>query len=825
MKQGKIGGIEIFSFRIRVISPILVLLMILVFSFDTMSQFSSTLKGRITNENNQGLELVNIGIINLDYPIGTTTNKDGYFDFLVPHNKELEIAISYIGYATKLYKLRLKLNEVKEINFSLLISNTTLGEIDIREDNSRNEGIIRLKTEWAKNVVGPTSGIEGLIKTFEGVSSNNELSSQYSVRGGNFDENLVYVNDIEIYRPFLIRSGQQEGLSFVNSEMVGDIIFSSGGFDAKYGDKLSSVLDIKYKKPREFSGNASMSLLGGSIHLEGILGSRLSYQIGYRNKTNKYILGSLDTKGSYFPVFNDLQIYTTYDINEKTELAFLGNVADNRYRFIPMTRETSFGNIYELLKLKIYFDGQELDRFFSGFGAAMLTHSPSKDISLKLISSFFSTDEQENYDIQGQYWLFETGLGGDEEQGFDRGIGTYIEHARNRLKANIYNIEHKGYKVYGNGNLNWGLKYQYEMIRDRMNEWKMIDSAGTPIGTKPDIPGELNPPSSPILQNIYKSNNEIFSSRISAYTQRQWRFNRDIGSWFLNTGLRSQYWTFNNEFLVSPRVSISLKPKWERNWMFRFAAGIYSQSPFFREYRDYKGDINYNIKSQKSLHLVLSGDYDFKMFDRPFKFLASSYYKYIWDLIPYSIDNVRIRYSAENNSKGYVQGIDLRLFGEFIQGIDSWLTLSLMQTKEDIKGDDHGYIPRPTDQLFNMNVSFQDYIPSMPYLRVYLNFNFGTGYPYGSPNSQRWQQTARMPNYMRADIAFTFRIKDENSSWAKNNFMRNIKRIWFNAEWFNVFGNQNTISYMWVSSFDNKYYGVPNYLTPSQLNAKLSFEF
>ncbi|MBP1629149.1 MAG: TonB-linked outer membrane protein, SusC/RagA family [Bacteroidetes bacterium] len=794
---------------------------------DIFAQSKATISGRITDDKKIGLELVNVGIINLKNPIGTTTNRIGNYSFEVPANQELELAISYIGYATKLYKLRLKPNEHRVLDFSLVVSNTTLGAIEIKEDNSRSEGITRIKTEWAKNIIGPSSGIEGLVKTFEGVSSNNELSSQYSVRGGNYDENLVYVNDIEIFRPFLIRSGQQEGLSFINSDMVGDILFSSGGFDSKYGDKLSSVLDIKYKKPQEFSGSASASLLGGSVHLEGLIGSRMTYQIGYRNKTNKYILGSMDTEGSYYPVFNDLQVYTTYDLNEKTELAFLGNISDNKYQFIPRTRETSFGNVYEVLKLKVYFDGQELDRFSSAFGAFMLTHNPVKDLQLKFITSFFATDEKESYDIQGQYWLYETGLGGstEEDPGFDRGIGTYIEHARNRLVANIYNFEHKGRKIYSDGTLSWGAKYQLERIQDKMNEWKMVDSSGTTVGTNPDIPGDTNLPASPMLQNIFKSNNEINSSRISAYIQRQWNWEKEIGTWYLNTGARSQYWSFNDEVLFSPRASVSLKPNWKKDWLFRFATGVYSQSPFFREYRDFEGDINYDIKSQKSLHFVLSSDYNFKMFNRPFKFLAASYYKYLWDLIPYSVDNVRIRYSAQNNSKGYVTGLDLRLFGEFIEGIDSWVTMSIMQTKEDIKGDGHGYIPRPTDQLFNMNVSFNDYIPSMPYIRVYLNFNFGTGYPFGAPNSERWQQTSRMPNYMRADIAFTFRLKDEDSKWAQKNFMRHIKKIWLNVEWFNVFGNQNTISYMWISDFDNKYYGVPNYLTPSQLNAKLTFEF
>lgn len=807
---------------------IITIVFFLAISLSVFSQNKTALiKGKITNEKGEGLDLVNVGIINVNIPIGATTNQKGEFSFSVPANKDLELAISYIGYATKLYKLRLKPNEVKEINFSLVRSSTTLQEIEIREDNTREEGVTRIKTDWAKNVVGPTSGIEGLIKTFEGVSSTNELSSQYSVRGGNYDENLVYVNDIEIFRPFLIRSGQQEGLSFVNSEMVGDILFSSGGFDAKYGDKLSSVLDIKYRKPQEFSGSASMSLLGGSLHFQGLLGSRMTYQLGYRNKTNKYILGSLDTEGSYYPVFNDLQAYLTYDLNEKTEIAFLGNLADNKYQFIPRTRETTFGSVFRSYKLKVYFDGQELDRFSSMFGAFMLTHNPNKNLQLKLIASGFGTDETESYDIQGQYWLYETQMGETDNDStlFDRGIGTYIEHARNRLVANIYNIEHKGMRFYDNGHLSWGLKYQYELINDKMNEWKMVDSAGTPVGTLPDIPGVINPQNPPMLQNIYKSFNDISSSRISAFAQRQWRFYRDKGEWYFNAGARTQYWTFNNEVLFSPRASVSFKPKWKRDWLFRFATGVYSQSPFFREYRDYEGNINHSIRSQKSIHLVLSSDYNFRMFDRPFKFLTSAYYKYLWDLIPYSIDNVRIRYSAQNNSKGYVSGVDVRLFGEFIEGIDSWVTMSLMQTKEDIEGDNHGFVPRPTDQLFNMNVSFQDYVPKMPYLRVYLNFNFGTGYPFGPPGTERWQQDFRMPSYMRADIAFTFRIKDENTKWAQNNFMRYLKKIWLNVEWFNVFGNRNVISYMWVSDYEGRYHGVPNYLTPSQVNAKLTIEF
>lgn len=806
------------------------LLIIFLFSFSlTQAQKQiGTIYGNITDQSGVALELVNVGVINASKSYGASTDKSGNFSFTAPANKELEVAISYVGYATKLYKIKLKPNEKKQLNFSLEISKTTLKPIEIREDNTREEGITRIKTQWTGSVVGPTEGVEGLVKTFEGVSSNNELSSQYSVRGGNYDENLVYVNDIEIFRPFLIRSGQQEGLSFVNSDMVGDILFSSGGFDAKYGDKMSSVLDIKYRKPQDFAGSASLSLLGGSVHLEGLIGKKMTYQIGYRRKTNKYILSSLETQGSYYPVFNDLQAYFTYDINSKWEVDFLGTISDNKYQFIPQTRETTFGNIYSVQKLKVYFDGQELDRFISGFGALQATYKPSKDLNLKIISSFFTTDEKENYDIQGQYWLSETGLGQDsqgEDTAFDKGIGTYLEHARNRLRANIFNLEQRGMRFYDNGTLSWGLKVQREIIKDKMNEWKMVDSAGYTIPSISTLPGQEGNQSSPLLQNIYHSDNDISSTRLSAFGQRTWRFASLFGDMYVNVGARWQYWTFNKENLISPRASISLKPYWKQDWLFRFSTGVYSQSPFFREYRDYQGNINYDIKSQKSLHFVLSLDHNFKMFSRPFKFLVATYYKYLWDLIPYSVDNVRIRYSAQNNAIGYAAGIDARLFGEFIEGIDSWVTMSLMRTEENIKGDSAGFIPRPTDQLLNMNVSFQDYVPNMPYLRVYLNFNFGTGYPYGVPNSERKYQTYRMPSYMRADMAFTFRLKDENSKWAKNNFMHYIKKIWLNLEWFNIFNNKNVISYTWVSDYNGHSYGVPNYLTPSQLNCKLTFEF
>lgn len=795
------------------------------FSFLSFAQSKSLLSGIIVGEDGKGIELVNIGVVNLEKPIGTTSDANGKYSLSVPSGKDLKLIVSCIGYATQTIDLVLKKGENKQLNLTLKKNAETLGTVEIKGDNSRIEGVTRITTDWAKNAVGPTGGVENLLKTLDGVSSNNELSSQYSVRGGNFDENLVYVNDIEIFRPLLVKNAQQEGLSFINSDMVGDIVFSSGGFDAKYGDKMSSVLDIRYRKPQEFGGNVSLGLLGASLHLEGVIGSRFTCQMGYRRKTNKYLLNSLETQGEYKPTFNDFQIYLTYDLNEKTEIAFLGNIADNKYNFIPETRETSFGNFYEMLKLKIYFDGQELDRFSSAFGALMFTYKPKKDLVLKLISSAFTTGERVNYDIQGQYYLYETGLGYEDEEGLERGIGTYIEHARNYLSANIYNIEHKGVKIFDNGNLSWGLKWQYELIDDRVNEWKMVDSSGYSIPSAFDNIGIFDGAFPPLLNNVFKSDNLIASTRLSAYAQKQWIFSFDYGQWYANLGARVQWWDYNKEFFPSPRASISFKPNIKQDLLFRFACGLYAQSPFYKELKDEKGEVHNDVLSQKSLHFVFSSDWNFNMLERPFKLMASAYYKHLWDLNPYYLDNVQLRYMAENIAVGYARGIDVRLFGEMIKGIDSWISFSLMNTEEDIEGDGKGYIPRPTDQLYNISISFQDYIPNMPFIRAYLSFNYGNGYPFGAPNTPRYMHTNRMPDYLRADIAFTFRIKDENTSWAKNNFLKHLKKIWVNVECFNVFSNKNVVSYFWVADYSNKYYGVPNYLTPFQLNAKLTVEF
>ncbi|MGP1515852.1 MAG: TonB-dependent receptor [Bacteroidales bacterium] len=786
-----------------------------------VTAYSQTIRGEIKNVDGEAIENVSIGTLNLSKPIGTTSDMNGKYLLHLKTKTKYRIRYSCIGYLDVDTSFVLQPNENKIINIMMIKSSTYLDQVEILGDKSRQEGITRINPETAKVGIGVNQGVENTIKLQEGVSSNNELSSQYSVRGGNFDENLVYVNDIEIFRPLLIRNGQQEGLSFINTDMISDIKFSSGGFDARYGDKMSSVLDIKYRKPQELKGAASISLLGASTHIEGLIGKHMTYQIGYRNKSTRYLLNSLETEGEYNSTFNDLQTYITYDMNDKTEIAFLGNISDNKYKFIPQTRETQFGSIYSSMNLKVYFDGQEVDRFTSFFGALAISYKPKKNISLKFIASAFNTHEKETYDIQGQYWLYETG-GLSSEEIFDRGIGTYLEHARNILYANISNIEHKGYLYYSNGFLSWGTKLQTEKINDRIREWKMVDSADYTIPSNIDQVGLYNPTTPPSLQNYYNSSHELSSYRITSFIQRQFDLHKNHGTYYFNIGARGQYWSYNKEIIPSVRASISLQPNIKQDILLRLASGIYTQPPFYREFRNEHGYLNESIKSQKSLHLVLSSDWNFKIMERNFKFITATYYKYLWDLIPYKIDNVRIRYSANNNAIGYVVGIDMKLFGEFIKGIDSWLTLSLMQTKQDVEKDNRGYIPRPTDQLFNVSVSFQDYLPNMPWMRVYLNLNYGSGYPYYPPNTD---VVFRYPHYLRADMAFTFRLKSEENSWAKNNFMKYLKNIWLNLEWLNVFNNKNVISYTYVQDYAGVSFAVPDYLTPTRLNARLTFEF
>ncbi|MBL0049570.1 MAG: TonB-dependent receptor [Bacteroidetes bacterium] len=822
---------------------ILLFLCLSAFAQGLFAQATATVYGTIIDKEKNPIEFVSVSVVGL--PGATQTDAKGKYSLEVPAGKKIKVAFSHISFQTQFIEITPTASEQIELKPSLSGSAINITEIQIEDKATRQSTLKRLDPKLVEAL--PTSGgIEALLKTFPGVSSNNELSSQYNVRGGNFDENLIYVNDIEVYRPFLVRSGGQEGLSFVNPDMVSGVLFSAGGYDARYGDKMSSVLDVTYRKPKEFAANVSASLLGASITLEGTNKSkRLSAIVGVRERSNSYLLKSLDTKGDYRPRFIDGQMYLTYQFTTEFEMGLLGNYAQNKYRFIPTDRETDFGTVNTALRLKVYFDGKEVNNFDTYLGALSFIYKPQKDVTLKLISSAFRSYESEKFDVLGQYFIgqLETDFGKDNfgDATSLGNVGSYLTHGRNLLDATVFNVEHKGYKK----ELQWGIKYQSEFIKDQISEWKLQDSAGFSIPqSKPDV---LE------LQNVVKSKNTLSSSRITDYIQNTWHFG-DTTEFSFTAGVRSHYWDVNKQFLISPRATISMIPNWKRDFLFRFSAGYYYQPPFYRELRDLNGVINTNLKAQTSIHFVLASDYNFKMWDRPFKFVAEGYYKYLDNLVPYEIDNVRIRYYANNNAKGYATGIDLKLNGEFVKGLESWVSVSVMQTQEDIKDDFYydyynkkgnkivkgytfdqvatdsvlhtpGYIPRPTDQRVNFALFFQDFIPRFPSWKVHLNLLYGSGFPFGPPSYERYKDTLRIPPYRRVDIGFSKQLLSETKVLPAKNPFHFFKSIWASAEVFNLLQISNTISYLWVTDVTARQYAIPNYLTRRQLNIKLIFKF
>lgn len=684
-----------------------------------------------------------------------------------------------------------------------------------------------------------------------GVSSNNELSSGYSVRGGNFDENLVYVNDIEVYRPFLVRSGQQEGLSFANPNMVQNINFSAGGFEAKYGDKLSSVLDITYRKPTKFAGNASASFLGGNLQLEGISKNRLvAWNVGGRYRTNSYLLKNLDTKGEYRPSALDVQSFLTFDINPRFKMEFLGNISNNRYLVIPASRQTTFGTVTNAQKLTVYFDGRELMQYTTYMGGLSATYKPTGKTKLKLIGSAYRAKEEELYTIQGQYFIdqLEADLGKETfgQVAFNRGIGTFLNNGRNYLTATVYNVEHKGSHQFNNDNeLLWGIREQLENIKDRLGEWKTVDSAGY---ATPYSPVAIN------LTDVYKTKVDLASSRTQGYFQyNHTRVLKDSSNFKFTGGVRANYWTVNNQLVISPRVTIAYKPNWKSDWLFKLSGGLYYQPPFYREIRDISGTIHTNVKAQRSTHFVFTSDYIFRMWKRPFKVIMSAYFKELSDIVPYEIDNVRIRYFANNNTKGYTTGADFRINGEFVKTVESWATIGFLrtyeyskdnihydyynsdgklitgslfnQTKADSQLVDPGYIPRPTDQLVTFGMFFQDYFPKLPTLKFNLNIQFGSGLPFGPPTHKRWQQVLRMPPYRRVDAGFAYNVIKENREFKRKNVFNNLKEMWIFLEVFNLLQVNNTVSYTWIQDVTGNRYAIPNYLTNRQINLRLQIRF
>ena len=811
------------------------ILFIILFLLLQISSIGQTIEGKITDFKLNPLAAVNISII--DQSGGLISDNDGFYKVNIKANRSYVIAFSFIGYETEKVRVpMLKQGQKYTLNISLEESNTLLDDIIVKDQKSRKNNLSRIKTKHVEVIPGSGGGIESVLKTLPGVSSANELSSQYSVRGGNFDENLVYVNGIEVYRPFLIHSGQQEGLSFVNTDLVGSILFSAGGFSAKYGDKMSSVLDIKYKQPKKIASSLSLSLLGGSAHLEGISKNRrLSYLLGFRHKSNQYLLSSLDTEAEYVPRFSDLQTYLNYKINTNWDISLLTNISKNQYQMIPQDRNTDFGTFNEALRLTVFFEGQELDKYETYFGALSTRFNPNTKVQLELTGSAFQTFEQENFDILGEYWLYQldNNLGSDNfgDVAFDRGVGKYIKHARNSLDARVINFSHKGNYNDKDISLVWGLKFQNEDINDRISEWTLIDSAGFTLPHPYDSIGSTSNSNQQVLMNeILKTDINISSTRQSGYLE----YSQDLNNFSLNAGTRSSYWSYNEELLVSPRVSLAYAPNWEKDVVFRLASGIYYQSPFYKELRYPDGRLNNNIESQKSTHYVIGSDYLFYKWGRPFKWITELYYKKLDNLIPYKVDNVRIQYLAENNSKGYATGVDFKINGEFVSGVESWASLSIMQTEEDIIGDSYtdengntiepGYIPRPTDQRVNFSLFFQDYIPGNLNYKMHLNMIYGSGLPFGPPKSEKYEDILRIPDYRRVDIGFSAILKSENKR-SRVNFMNVFNSAWLSVEVFNLLDINNTISYLWVSDIGGRQYAVPNYLKRRQVNLKLILRF
>ncbi len=823
----------------------------LLFVLVINSVFSQTAIVSGTVKDNEGVSVPDVQIAVLeDGSIHTTSDVNGKFSLTAPAGKEITISIYNMSYKQLNKKIILKEGETFSFSPRIEFKNT-IAAVDIISEN-RNQEVTRIDPKNIFFIPSPAGNLEDIIKTQLGVSSNNELSSGYSVRGGNFDENLVYVNDIEVYRPFLARSGQQEGLSFANPDMVSNINFSAGGFEAKYGDKMSSVLDVTYKKPVKFGGTASGSLLGGNLSLQGVSKNRvLAWSVGSRYKSNSYILKSMDTKGEYRPRFYDIQTFLTFTLNEKWSVEFLGNVANNQYLVIPSTRETTFGTVKDAVKITIYFDGREITQYNTIMGGLSTTFKPNAKTKLKLITSAYNAKEEEKYTVQGQYYIdqLEADFSKDNfgQVAFNRGVGTFLNNGRNQINATVFNIEHKGTRLINkHSELLWGVRYQHEIIEDKLSEWKMVDSAGYVSNYNAN---EIN------LTDVIKTKINLETNRLQGYVQYIYgKLLSDSSLVTVTGGIRANYWDFNSQTVISPRVTLSYKPNWKRDIVFKASWGYYYQPPFYREMRGFDGQLNKNIKAQQSIHYLLSADYNFRMWNRPFKVIVAGYYKDMKNLIPYEIDNTRIRYFAKNNSVGYSTGADLRINGEFIKGIESWATIGFLRTFENISDDRRvtyfnaagdtiingftfdtkavdssvihpGYIPRPTDQRITFGMFFQDYIPKLPSCKMYLNMQFGSGLPFGPPDHERWKQVFRMPAYRRVDIGFAYQIIKEEKPLPKQNPLHHFKSMAISLEVFNLLQVNNTVSYNWVTDVTGRQYAVPNYLTRRQLNLKLQVRF
>ena len=803
------------------IKHILLILLVLV-SFQSAFCRDVKIHGKITDEKKEALEFVTVGVTGT--AIGTMSKADGSFYFSAPYADTICVTFTCIGYVKVERKIIDPENDVT-LNIVMQPTATQLSEVEITDFKKQTDQMQTISGEAGKlmpNVSG--SGVEGMLTTLAGVSSSNEMSSQYSVRGGTFDENSVYINGVEVYRPQLVASGQQEGLSIINSDLVKSIGFSTGGFSAEYADKMSSVLDITYREPESLEGTLSMSLMGGSLSF-GQHSGKFSQLHGVRYKRNSSLLSSMDTKGEYDPRFFDYQTNLIYRPAQKWKISFLGNIAINNYEFVPASRTTNFGTSTDAKQFKVYFDGMEKDKFETWLGALSVDYVHSKSTGLSLIASGYITNELVAYDILGEYWLDQAGTTGGSTGnavGGELGVGRYHEHARNRLKMSVVSVGLKGYQGIGEHNITYGATLSFEKIKERSREYELRDSAGYTLPYNPNA-----------IEMVYNMSSVHWfdSKRLTGYVQDTYKLPLEAGLLSINGGVRMSYWGFNKEFLVSPRANVSFVPEKNPAWTMRFATGIYYQSPFYKEYRqpvvDANGNINiklnYDIKSQQSLHFILGTDYTFRAYGRPFKLSGELYYKKLNDLIPYEINNLKVVYTGLNETSGYTAGLDMKLFGQFVPGSDSWISFSLMKTNENLNGVD---VPRPTDRRYSFAVYFTDYFPKIPRLKFSLKGIFSDGLPTTAPHTTRDQGYFRAPAYKRLDIGLSYALLPELKDGEKRTgFLGCLKSAWLGLDVFNLLDISNVSGYYWVTDVNKIQYAVPNYLTRRQLNVRLTVDF
>ena len=770
---------------------------------------SFTLTGRVTDDDGNAVEMASVACVAQGR--ATVTSLRGDFSLELMSADSVVVRFSMIGYKTKERVLR-KPKGKQTLQIVLYEQDTELSEVNVTGQKIQSGQTQELKTDQLKSMPSTTgNAVEELIQTQAGVSTHSELSSQYNVRGGAFDENSVYINNVEVFRPFLVRNGQQEGLSVINPDMVEKIGFSTGGFEAKYGDKMSSALDIAYRRAEKFNANISASLLGGSAFI-GFGNKKFSWLNGFRFKTTRYLLGSLETKGEYDPMFIDYQTYLSYMPNKRWEIDFIGNISDNHYNFKPEDRETKFGTMENVKSFRVYFDGEEKDVFRTFFGSLSVKRNITQGTNIKLIVSAFKTREQERYDLQSQYWLTQT------ETSENLGVGTFFQHTRNKLDATVGSAKLMLNHKTRHHNVETAVTFKREHIRERSVEYEMRDSAGYSV---PHTGKDLN-----MIYSL-RADNELNANRIESYIQDNWKFSTHNDSTFftINYGVRLSHWNFNHETIVSPRASISVIPAFNQNMSFRFATGLYYQAPFYKELRDTTfangmtiARLNSNAKSQRSLHFIGGMEYRFNMANRPFKFTAEAYYKLIGRMTPYSVNNVQVVYYGDVEAKGHAMGVDLKLFGEFVPGSDSWISFSWMNTKMKM-GDIE--MPLPTDQRIGVNLFFTDYFPGTTRWKMSLKLAYFDGLPFSAPHRELTRNSFRAPAYKRADIGMSYRLLNNEDRHRKNA----PKNIWLGVDGLNLLGINNVNSYYWITDVTNQQYAVPNYLTGRQINARITVEF